>query len=80
MSENKAVKTMAEKVMENQKVACAKMAEVLAECGDNLGSGDLEMLANNLTMMAAARKNMEIMAEAAKKAMEGTAETPKVVS
>ena len=80
MSENKAVKTMAEKVLENQKVACEKMAQVLSECGDNLGSGDLEMLANNLTMMAAARKNMEIMAEAAKKAMEGTAENPEVVS
>ena len=76
--ENKTVKTMVESVMKNQAVACGKLAEVLANCGDCLGSGDLEAIANSVTMMAAARKNLELMAQAAK-AKEGTAENPEVM-
>ena len=71
MAENQTVKTMVESIATSQKAACENMARILAGCGDKLGSGDLEALANAMTLMATARRTLEQMAEAAKKALEG---------
>ena len=79
MPEDKTIKGMVNSVMENQKKACENLADVLSGAGEHLASGDLEIIAQTVTMMAAAKKNLEMMADAVKKATEGSADNPKVV-
>lgn len=56
--------TMVKNIIDNQAKACVALSEVLAAAGGKLGSQDLEALAQSVALMAAARRNLEIMANA----------------
>ncbi len=69
------VKTMVEGVMENQTKACNSIADILSSVGGELGSQDLEAIAQSVAMMAAARRQLEAMAAAVAQAQAKKAET-----
>lgn len=70
MSDN-SVQTMVESAMEKKALACKNFAEVIGSVGYKMSSQELEAVAGSLTMMAAAQRNFEVLAEHILKAKEG---------